>query len=393
MSLNRQLSFTSCYIIGNSANSGGALHFATDNFAINLENCIVSKNKGELYGGAIFFGQENSVFRIANSSLTDNTAFSGAGLYIEQFNYGITILQSIVSHNVAVQDGGGIYSSAHEFLMRDSVIRSNMAYSSGGIILTFGDSHSITDKFLDIMNCSFIDNYASEYGGVSTYYGSNIRIESCVFRNNSATTLNSGGLAVRDSYNCFIADNLFESNVANVEGGALYMRDTSGVVLKDIYCISNEARNGGGMLFDGVSSIQLHDSYLKNNTASGQGGAIWLSNSEIELNETKFDYNTAQTDSGSAISAVSSALSIGYSEFTRNKALNGAGAVFWSARSEMNEPSGLRGNSNIFAMNEALYGRNWVSNSAMICAIQYLLNKLDICRPQKEFTCIYQMKL
>ena len=366
MSLNNQLRFTDSAFLGNEGSTGGGVHFAMDNTLVVLERTLFSGNRAALYGGGLYLGQEHDTVRLTDVNVFANKADSGAGIYIGQFNFDIIVKNANISNNEAHKQGGGMFSSAYDMQMYDSIVSGNKADSSAGMILTFGDDHALTDKKLKLMGCSITDNQASMYGGIYMAHGSNINIEKCLFRNNSAALSDSGGLAIADSINCSITETIFEDNRASYQGGALIMTDTSNVQLENVIFSGNSAEVGGCVVFQNIAGSQLHSLVFVNNTAGLQGGALWLDNSHASATEAVFTNNVAVTGNGAAIYSTASTLFLSFSNFTGNRAARGAGAVYWRYHSGMTEPTGLRDDTNIFDLNTALYGDDWVRSCLVL---------------------------
>lgn len=360
VSLNSAITFSQCLLQGNIASSGGGVHLAMDNRLINMQDSTILDNRVDLYGGGIYFGQEHESIRLTSLTIHNNHADSGAGIYIGQFNYDIVLRQLDVFLNEADEEGGGLFSSAYEMEIYNSIFTRNQAHSSAGMVLTFGDNHALSDKKLILVRCTVTNNYALTYGGVNLEYGSNLDVQDCLFQNNTALIHDSGGLAIHDSFNCSISRSTFDGNRAGTLGGALYIKDSSDVLVKDVILSDNKANFGGGMYFENVLLSQLEFLQFVNNTADLRGGGLWLERSDVNINKTMFTANVVLSGNGAAIHSSYSGVSISSCRFVNNQARWGAGTVYWVYHRGQSEPAGLRGRTNHFADNVALYGRDWV---------------------------------
>jgi hypothetical protein len=139
------------------------------------------------------------------------------------------------------------------------------------------------------------------------------------------------------------------------------MKDTSEVHLADVSFVGNSAEFGGGVSYENIDQCVMTSLLFVNNIAGDKGGAVWLdSSSHVDIEGADFTNNAAVSSSGAAIYTKYSTLSIALSKFTGNSAAAGAGAVFWEYHSGMTEPAGMRDNTNVFTLNTALYGNDWV---------------------------------
>lgn len=361
VSLNNVIVFTNCVLVSNVASSGGAAHFAMDNSIVTMRDTTVSDNRVDLYGGGIYFGQEHVAIRLIGMSVYNNRADSGAGMYIGQFNFDVVVKESNFSHNEADEEGGGFFSSASEMELYDSIFTKNSAYSSAGMMLTFGDNHAIRDKRLIFENCIITHNHASTFGGLNIEYGSNLNIQGCLFQNNTGVIYDCGGLGIRESYNCSISNTLFDANHAGLVGGALHVKDTSDVNMQNVTFASNAAGLAGAIYFEEVSKAEIQSIQFIKNSAEQRGGALWLERgSDVHISHTTFISNVVVFGNGAAIYTSFSIVSIRFCTFTENIAGLGAGAVYWVYQRSMGEPSGLRDGTNVFARNNASYGNDWV---------------------------------
>ena len=221
--------------------------------------------------GSVFVcdsGETNStVFK--NLIITGGSAFSGAGMYIEEsspslvgckfmnnyatkgFGGGMCIIDGTLSlvdctfvGNIGGV-GGGVYNqpeynSAHE--VRGCLFQNNQAvngnYGHGG-----GLKHS--RGFLDISNCDFVTNSASGSGGGMSEYATNgIRIHNCTFTGNVAQ--GGGGLDTGGIGGCTIISSTFNGNHATMHGGAIQSASPS------LYIINSRLTNNVADLMGGA---------------------------------------------------------------------------------------------------------------------------------------------
>lgn len=92
--------------VGRLFNSFGGAIAGNGYASLLLANSIVSGNRVSLYGGGIFLLGGNTT--IVNSTIANNTAFSGGGIY-QQSYFSLTIINSTISDNTALSGGAGLF--------------------------------------------------------------------------------------------------------------------------------------------------------------------------------------------------------------------------------------------------------------------------------------------
>ena len=380
-----RVSVANSFFKDNWANKNGGAIYASGN--VELDNCIVQSNKaddedaGAIYsggsvsvlesifksnkansmGGAIYANDEVNVF---NSTFEGNVGSYGGA--IRGHEVCVNSRQdpshpySFFINNKASDDGGGAIFALKDVRVLDSFFLGNSADIDGGAIYTVYDTYLSNCIFvsnkadgadvfqcyggavcakddINIDNCTFMDNYAYDYGGA--VYGDTIRINSnsptqqftSFFINNKAkdndggavyaycdfyasNTLFSGNTAYEDGGAVFCCDNayitncLFESSTAKgalislCEGGAIHCKDD--LTVDNCTFNKNYASDYGGAIYADTLALRGH-SYFDSNTAhENQGGAIWVNKFREDVKYAIFSNNIASkgaSDDGGAI--------------------------------------------------------------------------------------------
>ena len=206
-----------------------------------------------------------------------------------------------------------------------------------------------------VHNCTFYNNtsdakftrqpYKSNAGGLSIGYNLlftsvsldiiNITVYSCNFTNNHAGSLTSsnevgtsgifagrgGGLSLvinaTGIVSCTINDSIFVNNLANNNGGGVYISTNEPSTLEQFYLFannnftSNAASYGGGFFFANIvfpsinflQTIFLYNSMFTENKAEQIGGGIYmysygLRGSFFKIEKCEFFMNTAEVHGG-----------------------------------------------------------------------------------------------
>ena len=126
-----EMSVRNSILSENSADSGGGIYQESGLLCI-ADSAILSENSAE-DGGAIYL--EAGVVHVINSTILANEAAAGAGFYGHGGN--ATIVNSVLSENVATGYGGGICQFAASVTTMNCTIIHNSASFGGGIAVIF----------------------------------------------------------------------------------------------------------------------------------------------------------------------------------------------------------------------------------------------------------------
>lgn len=147
------------------------------------------------------------------------------GFYITN-NASITLDGLVITDGVgtvSVRDGGGIFVSDSSLQIRNTIISKNKASGTGD-----GGGIYAEQSHLALQHSTITSNEAELGGGIYLYAFPSARIIDCCIASNTATE-DGGGMTVWYSqYNAplVIHSNRIKNNIANDEGGGLYLRGT-----------------------------------------------------------------------------------------------------------------------------------------------------------------------
>ncbi|MBE6499311.1 MAG: hypothetical protein E7Z80_02010, partial [Methanobrevibacter thaueri] len=182
------------------------------------------------------------------------------------------ILKNLNIINCKDYDGGAIYSDGVLEIFNCN-FTNNSASNGGGAIYS--------DGVLEIFNCNFINNVALTYGGAIGTTGTFL-LNNSLFTNNTARY----GGALSNEREATIINSNFTHNHALENGGVFYNRNYyPNMIIKGSVFIENKAELNGGVVYVYYKSIEISRSKFINNSAQ-EGGAIWLRlDSNITNNE------------------------------------------------------------------------------------------------------------
>ncbi len=209
-------------------------------FGQNLARClnlISGSGSDVVLRGLIFTGGRDNV---------------GAGIAVSQ-TCSVIAEDCVIEGNTATDFGGGFYVSG-EGTFTNVTFRNNTAANLAGGGVSYGNEASDT-MFID---CLFEDNNAL-HGAGFVYHKAGIRTSmvGCTFLNNHATG-RGGAIAVYGTaaVGDLRVDNcLFDSNRADLEGGAIWVTDQDVFRAVNSVFLNNSAANNGGA----VDNEQIFD--------------------------------------------------------------------------------------------------------------------------------------
>ncbi|MCL1971631.1 MAG: autotransporter domain-containing protein [Endomicrobia bacterium] len=328
--------FTSFY--GGSLSSGAVVNARLDSF-VYISSVAFSSNTA-LSGGAFYSG--NSVFNIAGSTFSNNTAIESGGAVFVIHSTG-SLSKIFANGNTASGHGGFMFAAQSSFTIINSTISNNNAASGGGL--------SVSSSIFTLDHIYFADNSASSRGGAlylastrtfsvsnSTFTGNSalsggaayMSFTSSGIMNNvyvtSNTADNGAGFYMDSSRNININNSRFMFNDAAQSGGALYISASTGINTNNVRFSSNSAAANGGAVFADNSGIALVSAYAGNNSANN-GGAFYFLGSSAIIGNGRFENNIAHS-SGGAFYMMSSSAVLNGPVFSGNRASSNGGAIY-----------------------------------------------------------------
>jgi hypothetical protein len=323
-----------------------------------LHNIIIKNNNAGLtdpldankttggHGGGIFCS--NSSLLMDKCTITDNSSeFRGAGVQI--FN---TFEDNIVVHHNVSCDPNRHHNSHcdpngyHKSVIRNCVFSNNTTVVYGGGLNVIGVAKNPQSN-VRVESCEFKDNSA-QIGGAFQSINHDVTAECCTFDNNFSSVA-AGALSVANAFTInggYIkgAVNVNDSTFSNnVTAGNKELSDEIDMSLPGGVIRSHQGGGAISVYRDGILSV--HNSTFANNVAQrGDGGALLngkskqligpnVENSVTTITDSKFLNNFALFGNGGAMANIgtNAKLIIRDTKFKGNKAPNGTGdKVYYS---------------------------------------------------------------
>lgn len=311
----RQLSFLfSVFVTVLLANPAwSAIWYVSANSPVPNGTCLSWDEACPTIGAALAKVSSGDEIRVAGSpgaGLTyfENVVLTKGVILLGGFPFGGTLRDPQV--NVTIIDGGNLASTiavpylgvSSGFTVDGFTIQNGSAALGGGINVDGGLWSGV------ISHNVFRSNSATGDGGAVYTTNFNGTIESNTFLDNSAVNL--GGAIAMEFSPLVVQSNLFSGNSAT-EGGALYCWDRLGSGsgyrfaprINNNRVLGNHASlRGGGINVGTYCNPVIHNNALRDNTAA-EGGGLWMIgyyNSPCEVINNSFVQNSASISNGAA---------------------------------------------------------------------------------------------
>ncbi len=307
------------------------------NEATSVDDTIGVIDNDSSDGGGIFNRGGADVVISTNSTISNNVAARGGGIYSQDIPSSVTISDTTIADNEAIsisvnipqdsapEDGGGISNTGGSILSLTTVtVEDNSAHDRGGGLFQQDGDSSAT-----VITSLFDTNTAYNGGGVFVSGGSTISFTNTDFTSNVATVVTSAN--------------------ENVGGGGLFADSQATITLSGGSFSQNSANSGAGILINGAATMTCTDTDFTQNTATGVGSeAAGLStglgggavrsvgfNTVVTLTNNNFIENSAQ-DGGALLVGGGSNVTVTDANFIDNSAtgastigdLRGGGAIW-----------------------------------------------------------------
>lgn len=281
-------SITNTLITGNSSAGAGGIAFRGSSFRSLVEDSVISNNLSASSGGGV---SNQGITVISNSIISGNSANSGSGNGGGVFNFGVmSIVNSTISENNG-SFGAGIYTSGG-LTIQDSEISGNNALNGGGGV--YNNAGGVSGLPV-VINGSMISENTSEAFGGGIYNRHVMEINDSTVRNNNASSSGGGAfnaLLTVGPVKLVVERSTFSHNVANGSGGAI-LNQAAELSLINSTLSLNHAKNGaGGAVFlTQAGQVESTFSTIAFNTAELTGGirisqGAFTSNNSIIANNT-----------------------------------------------------------------------------------------------------------
>jgi CSLREA domain-containing protein len=319
----RNVTISGLTITGGSAVTGGGIGNVEN---LTIQNCTIDDNDASVEGGGVFNGGLGTML-VQNSTIT-GTLFEfatkqGGGIS----NYGnLTVENSTIAGNYAVERGGGLYNAESGILtLRNATLRGNVVgnASVSGEAGAIHSSGQLSIEESDVSGNSAIGQSATSGSppggsvGAISNYGimsiNNTTINDNFAGQSTGALSNSGTISIRNSVIAQNAAREIFGAISNLQGTMTIEATTIG---------SNGAGTAiGGIFNNDGAKLKLQNSTLSSNTAALEVGGIYNSG-ELVIENTTISGNKAGGPSGGILNTFGGALTLINSTVAQNHSDN-----------------------------------------------------------------------
>ncbi len=267
-----------------------------------------------IYAGNITISTTNAGLRIVGAG-SDRTIISAGGTNRCLYVSADCELEAICLRDGVAGDGGGITCGDAELTLRRCALVGNLADSMrGGAVCTRGNA------LLRMEDCLLAQNEAWRGGAICAFDASSILATNCNFSSNSASAT-SGAIRLWGSETrCDLTDCVFIGNTAGNDAGAIHLLNGSSGHVTRCRFTGNQGDSGGAIKAEGNASVHVAMCLAISNVARVDGGALYLNvNSTGVVDRCTLAANRANRG-GAVCSQDSAALYLSRSVLAQNQA-------------------------------------------------------------------------
>jgi CSLREA domain-containing protein len=314
---------------GSATRAGGAIEIGAGG-ELNVLASVLALNStgdGPGNGGAIHVTGSSDVL-IDDSSILANVASAEGGGVWNNAGSTMVIRDSVIRNNIANGDladqgGGGVFNNGGDLTITGSDISLNVAAGEAGS----GGNVFSTDGSVDIDGSTINRGTAERAGGGVEIIEGDVTIEGSTFDRNATGSApgNGGGLHVTGGAEVEVRSSTFRNNEAS-EGGALWNSATGAMILQGNFFAANRATGdaadqGGGAVFNKGGTLSSLGDIFRGNVAdgaSGSGGHVLTVDGAVTIDDAVMLAGTASR-AGGAVEIIGGTLDMDNALFVDNE--------------------------------------------------------------------------
>lgn len=234
--------------------------------------------------------------------------FTGGGIRAAGTAPTLTLLNTVVHSNAAVNAGGGVFQNAGTLTITNSTLRDN---STGGGSSATGGGIFLRDTSATLTGVDFLRNVSRQGGGLYQHR-STLALSGGSFTNNGGPLNQRGGGYFGLEGSATLTGTSFTSNTSQVDqaaGGGIFLRDhvatISGLTMSGNTANGATAGWGGaistGDPIAGVQAVTVDQTVITGGSATTSGGGIY---SESQLSFSNSSISGASAFYGGGIAAM-----------------------------------------------------------------------------------------
>jgi hypothetical protein len=225
----------------------------------------ISRNTSAIWGGGIYICRSTPL--VSSNTLYNNTSQNGGAIYLMDIDLGIVLNSLEIGSNNATENGGGLYcNDGSQFSLLNSTLEDNAAVEGAGIFIYQSDNVHINSSTLKR------NNAASKGAGIYITLCTDVLINHCTFDGNEAENY-GGGLFINESNSIDIYHNEIIKNDASLHsGGGIYSYYSDYKLINNLVAENTANDCAGIRLYKTplISNIIINHNTIVNNTNMDQ---------------------------------------------------------------------------------------------------------------------------
>ncbi len=263
-----------------------------------FNNCNFANCSSNRHSGAICVaGQPGNAVDITNCNFDNCSSGVGGAVYLHGTGLSETLHSNIINctfTNCHATEWGGALGSSQDYLNVENCDFINNTAKQGAAFMVGGITHGLDGdnsegNYNTMKKCYFYNNTGSEEGGAVHITGHNNTAIDCLFDDNFAINGKGAAIYVEGDHGSVI-NSKFTNH--NSEMGTVYVQGDYFNCTHSSF-ESNYASYGGAGIYVEGNYTYIYDSEFKNNNASRHGGAIHTIGDHAKILNSKFKDNHA----------------------------------------------------------------------------------------------------
>jgi hypothetical protein len=285
-------------------------------------------------------------FTVENGVAQPGDAATGSGGGIrDQGNANLTLINMVITNNIATADGGGVSmenapaSTPWTLTIDNSTITNNHAGDAGGGVETDGSGRVFINPGTVITGNTCVN----QGGGIwldaimngNTFESAALTVKGAVISNNKALSGAmgvGGGIGNAGNGPVSIFNSTLAGNSAGLSGGGFGDQNAQGdLTVRDSTFLDNTAAGNGGGIAAGGPVASLTNTEIDGNFSGGSGGGLFANGVKLVVQSSTLANNLASSGGGIELQTTGAGLFFGSTitntTLTGNTALNNAGGT------------------------------------------------------------------
>lgn len=251
---------------------------------LELTDSVLDSNTAQKLGGGLYLGGETIIsYSTIQNNRTTGSYSDGGGIHIEKELVGsVSINDSVIANNQAVDHGGGIHNE-RDLVLRNTKILNNQAEDGGGVFFERG--------MIMVINSNIDGNRAMNGNGGGFYNRKTLNIVNSSITNNHAITngndnRGNGGGVYSSNGAVYLVSSTIASNTSDNDGGGMLFNWYTGVnailnstVIRNLADADADGNgNGGGLNVSNrytLGTLVQNSVFAENNTGLGEASDIY----------------------------------------------------------------------------------------------------------------------